>query len=105
MSSMSSGPQGVRFTPSDFKHHGRVALALVPSLLVAASLGGRVVTGILTVGAMIWYLMDAMQLREAALSVVRHGAAVHMPPLLRPCMGACQYMALAQSSLWDSLWA
>jgi hypothetical protein len=68
--SMASGARSVRFTPADFRYHGRVALALVPSLLVAASLGGRPVMGIITVGAMVWYLMDAMQLREAALSVV-----------------------------------
>ena len=66
---MNSGP-GVRFTPGDFKYNGRVAMALGPSLLVAAAIGGRHVMGILTIGAMVWYIMDAMLLREGAFAAV-----------------------------------
>jgi hypothetical protein len=47
-----------------------VAAALVPSLLVAAGLGGRGVMGIFTIGTMLWYIMDAMQYREGAFTVV-----------------------------------
>jgi hypothetical protein len=38
---------------------------------VAAGLGGRAVMGIFTIGTMLWYIMDAMQYREGAFSVVR----------------------------------
>lgn len=79
---MSSTVQGVRFAPGNFKYNGRAALALVPSLIVAASMGGRPVMDILTIGAMIWYIMDALQYREGAFTVVssswstvRHPAA------------------------------
>lgn len=61
---------GVRFAPGEFRYNGRVAAALVPSMMVAAALGGRVVMAVLTVGAMIWYLLDAMSLREGSLTVV-----------------------------------
>lgn len=66
----SSSGSGVRFAPGPFKYNGRVALALVPALLVAAGLGGRAVMGIFTIGTMLWYIMDAMQYREGAFSVV-----------------------------------
>ncbi len=75
--SASGGQHGVRFTPGPFKHNARVAAALVPSMLVAAGLGGRLVMGILTIGAMIWYTMDAMQFREGAFSAVRAVQVVH----------------------------
>jgi hypothetical protein len=67
---MSQHATGVRFTPGDFKYNGRVAMALGPSLAVAAAIGGRPVMGILTIGAMIWYIMDTMLLREGAVAVV-----------------------------------
>jgi hypothetical protein len=70
---MSAAGSGVRFTPGPFKYNGRVALALVPSLLVAAALGGRAVMGIFTIGTMLWYIMDSLQYREGAFTVVRHG--------------------------------
>ena len=62
-----------RFTPAEFRYNGRVAAALVPSMAVAAALGGRAGMAVLTVGAMVWYLLDAMSLREGSLSVVSHG--------------------------------
>jgi hypothetical protein len=62
---------GVRFAPGEFRYNLRVAAALVPSLIVAAALGGRLVMAVLTVGAMVWYLLDAMALREGSLTVVR----------------------------------
>lgn len=65
-----SAAAGIRFAPGPFKYNGRVAAALVPSLLVAAGLGGRGVMGIFTIGTMLWYIMDAMQYREGAFSVV-----------------------------------
>jgi hypothetical protein len=67
---MSVASTSVRFGPAPFKYNGRVAAALVPSLLVAAGLGGRAVMGVFTVGTMLWYIMDAMQYREGAFTVV-----------------------------------
>lgn len=60
----------IRFAPGPFKYNGRVAAALVPSLLVAAGLGGRPVMGVFTIGTMLFYIMDAMQYREGAFTVV-----------------------------------
>lgn len=67
---MSVASTGIRFAPGPFRYNGRVAAALVPSLLVAAGLGGRGVMGIFTIGTMLWYIMDAMQFREGAFTVV-----------------------------------
>eukprot|EP00879_Flechtneria_rotunda_P012843 GHRR01013409.1.p1 GENE.GHRR01013409.1~~GHRR01013409.1.p1 ORF type:complete len:1004 (+),score=317.90 GHRR01013409.1:346-3357(+) len=66
---MPSAASGVRFAPGPFKYNGRVALALVPALLVTAGLGGRPVMGIFTIGTMLWYIMDTMQYREGAFTV------------------------------------
>lgn len=57
-----------RFTPADFKYNGRVALALLPCLLTVAVVGGASVLSCLTVGAMVVYLMDALQYREGAFT-------------------------------------
>ncbi|CAD7699316.1 unnamed protein product [Ostreobium quekettii] len=59
-----------RFAPNAFQHNGRVALALVPSLIVLGGIGGRLVVGMLLVGAMVTYIMDALRLREAAFASV-----------------------------------
>jgi hypothetical protein len=59
-----------RFTPGEFAYNGRVACALMPSLLVFAMLGGRFVVSILTIGSMVAYIMDALQLREGACATV-----------------------------------
>jgi hypothetical protein len=61
----------VRFAPGEFRHNVRAAAALVPALAVVALLGGRPVAAVLTVGAMVWYLLDAMGLREGSLTAVR----------------------------------
>jgi hypothetical protein len=42
-----------RFVANDFQHNGRVALALVPCLAVAAAIGGHAATAALAVGAMV----------------------------------------------------
>jgi hypothetical protein len=74
----------VRFTPGSFRYNGRVALALLPAMLVAAVLGGRPVLATLTMGALMWYIMDAMQYREGAFTVVRpsraHTYTTDLPP-------------------------
>lgn len=76
---MSAASTGVRFTPGPFKYNGRVAAALVPALLVSAGLGGRAAMGIFTIGTMLWYIMDAMQYREGAFTVV---SDAHAWPLM-----------------------
>lgn len=73
----SAAGSGVRFAPGPFKYNGRVAIALVPALLVAAGLGGRAVMGVFTIGTMLWYIMDAMQYREGAFTVVRPAPSRH----------------------------
>jgi hypothetical protein len=60
----------LRFTPNSFAYNGRVAVALVPSLIVAAALGGKLVAGVLTVGCMVAYILDALQYREGAFTAV-----------------------------------
>lgn len=73
---MSAASTGVRFTPGPFKYNGRAAAALVPALVVSAGLGGRAAMGIFTIGTMLWYIMDAMQYREGAFTVV---SVMHTP--------------------------
>jgi hypothetical protein len=60
----------LRFTPNSFLYNGRVAIALVPSLIVAAALGGKLVMGVLTVGCMVAYILDALQYREGSFTAV-----------------------------------
>ena len=91
---------GARFAPSAFRWNGRVAVALLPSLIVLAGFGGTVPSGVMMVGAMVsstahavcslsatWlgrrrsradllaaeqvaYIMDAMRYREGTLGAV-----------------------------------
>lgn len=44
---------GARFAPSAFRWNGRVAVALLPSLIVLAGFGGTVPSGVMMVGAMV----------------------------------------------------
>ena len=41
----------MRFVPNDFQYNGRVATALVPSLVVLAGFGGKYPVGVLLVSA------------------------------------------------------
>lgn len=50
------------------RYNGRVAAALLPCLLTVAAVGGASVLACLTVGAMVVYLMDALQYREGAFT-------------------------------------
>jgi len=67
---MNGGQRSVRFTPQPFEYNLQVACALGPCLLVAAVLGGQAVMAILTLGAMLWYFLDALQYRDGAVTVV-----------------------------------
>lgn len=44
-----------------------MALGLLPALLFLTSLGGRTAFGLVVVGAMVTYILDALQLKEASL--------------------------------------
>lgn len=57
-----------RFVPNSFQHNGRVASALLPCLATAAVIGGTPVVVSLTVGAMVCYMMDALQYREGTFT-------------------------------------
>ena len=57
-----------RFTPNSFQYNGRVAIALVPCLVVACIVGGKPVLAALSIGAMTSYIMDALQYREGAFT-------------------------------------
>jgi hypothetical protein len=91
---------GVRFAPNEFRYNIRAAAALVPSLIVAAALGGRIVMAVLTVGAMVWYLLDAMALREGSLTVVRPRTACqdHAPAVPSAAAGRPRRAAEARLS-------
>ncbi|MEW5297524.1 MAG: hypothetical protein WDW36_000729 [Sanguina aurantia] len=64
----SSAPGPSRFRPAPFAYNGRAAAALLPCLAIAAATGGSMVAATLLVGAMVTYLMDALQYREGAFT-------------------------------------
>ncbi|KAI3433444.1 hypothetical protein D9Q98_003258 [Chlorella vulgaris] len=55
-----------RFAPHDFRYNGRVAMALLPSLVVLAAYGGNAVSAALAVGLMSTYILDALRYKEGA---------------------------------------
>ncbi|KAL2652734.1 hypothetical protein R1flu_020862 [Riccia fluitans] len=55
-----------RFTPNSFQYNARVAIGLVPSAILLLGVGGRPILGVLTVGLMISYILDSLQLRQGA---------------------------------------
>ncbi|KAK9824524.1 hypothetical protein WJX72_011089 [[Myrmecia] bisecta] len=61
---------GLRFAPNSFQYNGRVGCALLPSLIVLAGFGGKTAVGILMVGAMVTYILDAMRYREGAIGAI-----------------------------------
>ena len=56
-----------RYRPGPWKHNSRVALALIPSIVVVVSDGGRLMMGTLVVGLMVVYILDVLKMAEAAL--------------------------------------
>ncbi|KAH9328708.1 hypothetical protein KI387_000816, partial [Taxus chinensis] len=56
-----------RFSPSaTFEYNGRIAIALVPCAVLLLEMGGVAVMATLTVGLMISYILDALQLKQGA---------------------------------------
>ncbi|BBM96840.1 hypothetical protein MPTK1_1g01090 [Marchantia polymorpha subsp. ruderalis] len=55
-----------RFTPNSFQYNVRVAIGLVPSAILLLGVGGKPILGVLTVGLMISYILDSLQLRQGA---------------------------------------
>ena len=60
-----------RYRPGPWKHNSRVALALIPSIVVVVSDGGRLMMGTLVVGLMVVYILDVLKMAEAALEWAR----------------------------------
>eukprot|EP00884_Botryococcus_braunii_P004652 jgi/Botrbrau1/14188/Bobra.182_3s0121.1 len=60
----------MRFTPNNFQYNGRVALALLPSVCVVAGFGGKLPVGVMMVGAMVTYILDALRYREGTFGAV-----------------------------------
>uniref|UniRef100_A0A7S0WJN6 Uncharacterized protein n=1 Tax=Pyramimonas obovata TaxID=1411642 RepID=A0A7S0WJN6_9CHLO len=59
-----------QYSPNAFAYNGRVALALVPAVVYLIGAGGNISVYIITIGAMIAYLLDALRVREGALVAV-----------------------------------
>jgi len=61
---------GVRYAAHhDFAYNGRVSLALLPCLAAVVALAGWPCLETLTIGAMVSYSMDTLQVDEAHLPV------------------------------------
>ncbi|KAM0987870.1 hypothetical protein ACFX13_012123 [Malus domestica] len=55
-----------RFSPSSFAHNARIAVALVPCAAFLLDLGGTPVIATLTLGLMVSYIVDALNLKSGA---------------------------------------
>ncbi|KAJ0243426.1 No exine formation 1 [Hirschfeldia incana] len=62
----SSRSNNSRFTPSSFAYNGRIALALVPCAAFLLDLGGAPVIATLTVGLLISYIVDSLDVKYGA---------------------------------------
>ncbi|KAJ9186163.1 hypothetical protein P3X46_005695 [Hevea brasiliensis] len=65
-SSSSSASSRSRFLPSSFAHSTRIAIALVPCAAFLLDLGGAPVVATLTLGLMVAYILDSLNLKSAA---------------------------------------
>lgn len=65
-SSSSRSLKNSRFSPSSFAHNARIALALVPCAAFLLDLGGAPVLTTLTLGLMIAYILDSLNLHKSA---------------------------------------
>ncbi|CAM6093060.1 unnamed protein product [Calypogeia fissa] len=59
-------PGETRFTPNSFQYNARVAIALMPSAILLLGVGGNAVLSVITVGLMIAYILDLIQLKQGA---------------------------------------
>ncbi|CAH9079510.1 unnamed protein product [Cuscuta europaea] len=59
-----------RFSPSSFAHNARVALALVPCAAFLIDLGGIPVVATLTVGVMVAYILDSLDVKSGSFFAV-----------------------------------
>ncbi|CAL1408679.1 unnamed protein product [Linum trigynum] len=62
----SSAASRSRFSPSSFSHNARIAIALVPCAAFLLDLGGAPVVATLTLGLMLSYILDSLDLKSAA---------------------------------------
>lgn len=72
MDSMSNGGSRrrggeTRFAPNAFQYNGRVAIAIVPCVVLLLGVGGKPVLATLTVGLMVSYILDSLQLKQGAM--------------------------------------
>lgn len=56
-----------RFAPNGFQYNGRVAIALVPCVILLLGVGGKPVLATLTVGLMVSYILDSLHLKQGAM--------------------------------------
>ncbi|CAH9121911.1 unnamed protein product [Cuscuta epithymum] len=59
-----------RFSPSSFAHNARVAVALVPCAAFLIDLGGIPVVATLTVGVMVAYILDSLNVKSGSFFAV-----------------------------------
>jgi hypothetical protein len=45
--------EGLRYTPNAFKHNGRMAVVLLPAVILLVGFGGKLPAGVLMAGAMV----------------------------------------------------
>lgn len=60
-------PMPPRYQTAPWRYNTRVALAVVPSILMLAGAGGGILLGTLLVGLMISYILDVLKMVEGAL--------------------------------------
>ncbi|PON57011.1 no exine formation [Parasponia andersonii] len=65
-SSRSLNNRNSRFSPAPFLHNFRIAVALVPCAAFLLDLGGTPVVAVLTLGLMISYILDSINLKPGA---------------------------------------
>lgn len=58
-----------RYQTGQWRYNARVALAIVPSILMLAGAGGGALLGTLLVGLMISYILDVLKMAEVSGSL------------------------------------
>lgn len=69
-----------RYRPGPWRYNTRVALAIVPSMLMLAGAGGGMLLGTLLVGLMISYILDVLKMAEVGGRAGGATSALHVSP-------------------------
>jgi hypothetical protein len=72
-----------RYQVGRWRYNTRVALAIVPSILMLAGAGGGTLLGTLLVGAMISYILDVLKMAEVRSTSISSSSA-YFPLRLQP---------------------